>query len=164
MEEIHDNTSDQNQQPEPVLLTITEDVRSFIYESAKWTKFLSIVGFVFTGFMILLSLSVGAIMASMNSMVGAQNNPYAAMGSGFLTVMLLIFAGIYFYPSFILFKFSNAAKQAVLYGDQESLSIAMGKLKSFFKFWGILFIVLLAFYALAILSAIVAGVGAASMA
>ncbi|HEX8609146.1 MAG TPA: hypothetical protein VF679_10955, partial [Pedobacter sp.] len=125
MEEIHDNTSDQNQQPEPVLLTITEDFRSFIYETSKWTKFLSIVGFVFTGFMVLVSLSVGAILSSMNSLVGAQNNPYAAMGSGFLTVFLLITAAIYFYPSFILFKFSTAAKQAVLYGDQESLSLAM---------------------------------------
>jgi hypothetical protein len=162
MEENYENTSDQNQQPEPVILTITEDVRSFIYETSKWTKFLSIVGFVFTGFMILLSLSVGAIMSSMNSMVGAQNNPYAAMGSGFLTVLLLITAAIYFYPSFILFKFSNAAKQAVLYGDQDSLGIAMGKMKSFFKFWGILLIVLLGFYALAILSVIVAGVGAAA--
>jgi hypothetical protein len=164
MEEINDNTSDQNQQPEPVLLTITEDVRSFIYETSKWTKFLSIVGFVFTGFMVLVSLSVGAILSSMNSLVGAQNNPYAAMGTGFLTVFLLITAAIYFYPSFILFKFSTAAKQAVLYGDQENLSLAMGKMKSFFKFWGILLIVLLAFYALAILSAIIAGVGAASMA
>ncbi|MFP5079639.1 hypothetical protein [Pedobacter sp. JCM 36344] len=164
MEERYEDTTDKNQQPEPVLLTVTEDIRSFIYESSKWTKFLSIVGFVFTGLMIVLSLSVGAIMSSMNNMVGAQNNPYAALGSGFLTVLLLISAAIYFYPSFILFKFSTAAKQAVLYGDQESLSIAMGKMKSFFKFWGILLIVLLGFYALAILSAIVAGVGAASMA
>lgn len=164
MKERYEDTTDKNQQPEPVLLTVTEDIRSFIYESSKWTKFLSIVGFVFTGLMIVLSLSVGAIMSSMNNMVGAQNNPYAALGSGFLTVLLLISAAIYFYPSFILFKFSTAAKQAVLYGDQESLSIAMGKMKSFFKFWGILLIVLLGFYALAILSAIVAGVGAASMA
>ncbi|MBC7567055.1 MAG: hypothetical protein H7223_08810 [Pedobacter sp.] len=163
MEEIYENTPDQNQQPGPVLLTITEDVRSYIYESAKWTKFLSVLGFVFTGLMVMLSLSVGAIMSSMNNLVGAQNNPYAAMGSGFLTVLLLITAAIYFYPSFILFKFSNAAKQAVLYGDQDSLSAAMGKMKSFFKFWGILMIVVLGFYALAIISAIVAGVGAASM-
>jgi hypothetical protein len=163
MEERYEDTSDQHQQPEPVLLTITEDIRSFIYESSKWTKFLSIVGFVFTGLMVMLSLSVGAIMSSMNSMVGAQNNPYAAMGTGFLTVFLLITAAIYFYPSFILFKFSAAAKQAVLYGDQESLSTAMEKLKSFFKFWGILLIVILGFYALAIVTAIIGAIGAASM-
>jgi len=160
MEERYENNSAENLQPEPVTLTVTEDIRSFIYESSKWTKFLAIVGFVFTGLMIMLSLSVSAIISSMNSMVGAQNNPYAAMGTGFLTVFLLIMAAIYFYPSFILFKFSTSAKQAVLYGDQESLSVAMNKMKSFFKFWGILLIVILGFYGLAILSAIVAGVGA----
>ena len=163
MQESFDNLPDQNQQPDPVLLSITEDVRSYLYECSEWTKFLSIIGFVFTALMILLSLSVGAIMTSMNTMVGAQNNPYAAMGTGFLTVFLLITAAIYFYPSFILFKFSNAAKLAVLYGDQESLSAAMGKMKSFFKFWGILFIVILSFYALAIISAVVASLGATSM-
>jgi len=160
MEERYENNSAENLQPEPVTLTVTEDIRSFIYESSKWTKFLAIVGFVFTGLMIMLSLSVSAIISSMNSMVGAQNNPYAAMGTGFLTVFLLIMAAIYFYPSFILFKFSTSAKQAVLYGDQESLSVAMNKMKSFFKFWGILLIVILGFYGLAIISAIVAGVGA----
>lgn len=163
MEELYENTPDQNLQPEPVVLTITEDVRSYIYESSKWTKFLSIIGFVFTAFMVLLSLSVGAIISSTNTILGAERNPYAAMGTGFLTVFLLITAAIYFYPSFILFKFSNLAKHAVLYGDQESLSLAMGKMKSFFKFWGILFIVVLGFYALAIVSALVATVGAASM-
>ena len=127
MEERYENNSAENLQPEPVTLTVTEDIRSFIYESSKWTKFLAIVGFVFTGLMIMLSLSVSAIISSMNSMVGAQNNPYAAMGTGFLTVFLLIMAAIYFYPSFILFKFSTSAKQAVLYGDQESLSVAMTK-------------------------------------
>ena len=162
MEERYEDITEQNQQPEPVLLTITEDIRSFIYESSKWTKFLAIVGFVFTGFMILISLSAGSIMSSMNSIAGAQN-PYAAMGTGFLTVLFLVTAAIYFYPSFILFKFSNAAKQAVLYGDQDSLSIAMGKLKSFFKFWGILLIVLLGFYALAIVTAIIGAIGAANM-
>jgi len=160
MEERYENNSAENLQPEPVTLTVTEDIRSFIYESSKWTKFLAVVGFVFTGLMIMLSLSVSAIISSMNSMVGAQNNPYAAMGTGFLTVFLLIMAAIYFYPSFILLKFSTSAKQAVLYGDQESLSVAMNKMKSFFKFWGILLIVILGFYGLAILSAIVAGVGA----
>ena len=161
MEEIYEDKSEQNQQPEPVLLTITEDIRSFIYESSKWTRFLSIIGFVFTGLMVMLSLSVGAIMTSMNSMVGAQNNPYAALGSGFLTVLLLISAAIYFYPSFILFKFSSAAKQAVLYGDQESLSEAMKKMKSVFKFWGIMAIIVLALYLLSILLAVVAKIAGA---
>ena len=144
-------------------LVISEDIRSYLYESAKWTKFLSIVGFVFTALMVLLSLSVGSLMTAMNTAVGEQHNPYAALGSGMLTVILLLSAVLYFYPSFLLFKFSNATKQGVLYGDQESLNAGLSKLKSFFKFWGVLMIVILGFYALALLFGIIAGI-AASMA
>ena len=61
-----------------------------------------------------------------------------------------------------MFKHSNAARKAVLYGDQESLSVAMLNLKSFFKFWGVLMIVLMAFYFLVILMAVITGLGAAS--
>ncbi|MES2827968.1 MAG: DUF5362 family protein [Bacteroidota bacterium] len=144
-------------------LVISEDIRSYLYESAKWTKFLAIVGFVFTALMVMVSLSVGSLMTAMNNAVGEQHNPYAAMGSGVLTVFLLLTAVIYFYPSFLLLKFSNATKQGVLYGDQESLNAGLSKLKSFFKFWGVLMIIVLGLYALMLLFAIVAGV-AASMA
>jgi hypothetical protein len=143
-------------------LKVTEDVRSYMYETAKWTKFLSIIGFIGTGFMVLISFSVGAIMSVMDNMLG-DANPYAKLGTGALTVILLLSALLYFYPSLLLFKYSNAAKKAVLYEDQASLGIAVSKLKSFFKFWGILIIVVLAFYIIIFLFAIVAGIGAATM-
>ncbi|MGY4384790.1 magnesium-transporting ATPase (P-type) [Pedobacter sp. UYP24] len=141
-------------------LVVSEDIRSYIYQSSKWTKFLSIIGFVFSTMMVLISFSVGALMTAMNTAVGPKNNPYNALGPGVLTIILLLTAALYFYPSFVLFKFSNAAKQGVLYGDQESLNNAMSNLKSFFKFWGILLIVVLGIYALAILFAIVGAVAA----
>jgi hypothetical protein len=135
----------QIEEQEPVVLHITEDIRSYLYETSKWTKFLSIIGFVATVFMVMLAFSVSAMMGAMDTMT-AGNNPYAQIPQGVLTFWLLIAALIYFYPSFLLFKYSSSCKQAVLYGDNESLSLAMGKMKSFFKFWGVLFIVLLSFY------------------
>ena len=144
-------------------LIITEDIRSYIYETAKWTKFLSIIGFIGTGFLVLISFSVGAIISAAGTFMGPAN-PYAAMGSGVLTVTMLLTALLYFYPSFILFKYSNAARKAVLYEDQHSLAVAAAKMKSFFKFWGILTIVMLAFYVLFFLIMVVAGIGAATMA
>jgi hypothetical protein len=47
-------------------LLITEDIRSYLYESAKWSKFLAIVGFIFTFFMVLAALSISAIMGAMS--------------------------------------------------------------------------------------------------
>ncbi len=141
-------------------LVVSEDIRSYIYQSSKWTRFLSIIGFIFSAMMVLISFSVGSLMTAMNTTVGAQNNPYNALGSGVLTIILLLSSALYFYPSFMLFKFSNAAKQGVLYGDQKSLNDAMSNLKSFFKFWGIVLIVVLSIYALAILFAIVGAIAA----
>jgi hypothetical protein len=62
-----------------------------------------------------------------------------------------------------MYKFSSAAKLAVLYGSQEGLSEAMAKMKSIFKFWGILTIIFVSLYVLMIvLFSIGAGIAAAA--
>jgi hypothetical protein len=146
---------------EPVTLLITEDIRSYIYESAKWSKFLAIVGFIFTFFMVLAALSISAIMGAMSEIPAYSG--LAKFGSAGLTMLYLIIALLYFYPSFLMYKFAGSAKHAVLYGDQPSLSLAMGKLKSIFKFWGILTIILVSLYVLMLLAGIMMGITAAGL-
>ncbi|WP_214229072.1 DUF5362 family protein [Pedobacter sp. B4-66] len=163
-ENPEETTQNEPQEVEEVLLTVTEDIRSYIYETARWTKFLSIVGFVLTGIMILVSFSAGALISTMNDRVGVANNPWAALGGGFLTVVFLLSALLYFYPSLLLFKYANSAKQAVLFGDQPALSAAMGKMKSFFKFWGIITITVLGLYIISFLLGVVAYLGAGNVA
>ncbi|WP_449439760.1 DUF5362 family protein [Pedobacter steynii] len=163
-ENPEETTQNDPQEQDEVFLTVTEDIRSYIYETAKWTKFLSIVGFVVTGIMILFSFSAEALISTMNGKVGAANNPWAALGGGFLTVVFLLSALLYFYPSLLMFKYANSAKQAVLYGDQPALSEAMSKMKSFFKFWGIITITILGLYIISFLLGIVAYLGAGSVA
>lgn len=164
-EENHEETTQTDpQEEEEVLLTVTEDIRSYIYETARWTKFLSIIGFVVTGIMILFSFSAEALISTMNGRVGAANNPWAALGGGFLTIVFLLSALLYFYPSLLMFKYANSAKQAVLYGDQPALSEAMSRMKSFFKFWGIITITILGLYIISFLLGIVAYLGAGSVA
>jgi flagellar biosynthesis protein FlhB len=142
-------------------LIITEDIRSYIYESAKWSKFLSIVGFVLTFLMVIAALSMNSIMASISEIPAYSG--LAKFGSAGLTLLYLILALLYFYPSFLMYKFATAAKQAVLYGDQANLSVAMNKLKSIFKFWGILTIILISFYLLMLLAGIMIGLSAAGI-
>ncbi|TDQ06964.1 DUF5362 family protein [Pedobacter metabolipauper] len=153
----------QKESPEVPVLVITEDIRSYVYETAKWAKFLAIVGFVFCALIIIAAFSVGAIMGTLSTMTPGMG-AFGKMGAGFLTVIYLIFGLLYFYPSLMLFKYANAAKRAILFSDQLSLSEAMGKMKSFFKFYGILMIIVISIYALIFLFAIVAGIGAATMA
>lgn len=143
------------------MLVVTEDIRSYIYETAKWARFLAIVGFVLTGWVIILAFSASAFVNALNEV--SPGSPLAALGSTVMTVVLLMSALVYFYPSLMLFKYATAAKTAVLFAEQESLVIAMSKMKSFFKFWGILTIVGLAFYMILILFAVVANMGAAAV-
>ncbi|HKG06765.1 MAG TPA: DUF5362 family protein [Pedobacter sp.] len=145
-------------------LIITEDIRSYIYETAKWTNFLSIIGFILTALMVISAFTVGPIMSSLGSAMGPGGAMLSKLGGGFITVLYLFIALFYFYPSLLMYKYASAGKTAVLYGDQPSLSIAMGKMKSLFKFWGILTIIIIIFYILAIIFMVVAGFGAASMA
>ena len=140
-------------------LWILEDVRSYIYDMAKWTKFLSVVGFVLSAMMALFAF-VGT-QAYVDMMAAASpGNPILKIGAGGFTIIYLLVALLQFYPSFLLFKFSNAAMQAVLFADQASLSIAMAKLKSFFKFWGVLTMVFIGFYVFVILGAVIMSAGA----
>ncbi|TCC99270.1 hypothetical protein FBD94_05945 [Pedobacter hiemivivus] len=159
MENFEDTEPIEEAAEEQEQLVVTEEIRSYIYETAKWTKFLSIIGFVFAVFMALAAFSATAIME--NVVATAPGNPMAQLGATFLTVYFLCISLMMFYPSFLMFKFSNAANTGVLYADQENFTIAMKKLKSLFKFWGVLTIVILAMYVLALLLTLVAKTGGA---
>jgi hypothetical protein len=141
-------------------LWVSEDVRSYLYETAKWTKFLSIVGFVFAGMTAIGAFGAGAVLDSVSAVT--PNSPLMKIGAAGLTVMYLLIAVFIFYPSYLLYRFSAATNQAVLFADQPSLSVAMGKMKSYFKFYGIVTIIFIAFYAFAIVAVAIGGIAMAS--
>lgn len=154
---MEDFEEKETEQPENESLVITEDIRSYIYETAKWAKFLSIVGFVFCVLIVICAFFVPAVLSSMASM--GRPNPLAGVGSAAITIIYLLIGLLYFYPSLMLFKYATAAQKAVLFLDQQSLGEAMSKMKSFFKFWGILTVIIIGFYAVGILFAVVASIG-----
>ncbi|QNK61927.1 hypothetical protein H7F33_15380 [Pedobacter sp. PAMC26386] len=129
-------------------LWITEDIRSYIYDAAKWTRFLSIVGFVLTAMCVMSAFSVAPMLEALSKTM--PGNPMLKLGPAVWTIVYLLFALLQFYPSFLLYKFSTSANKAVLFADQPSLGEAISKLKSFFKFWGILTLVIISLYILMI--------------
>lgn len=150
-----EQTTTFEEQSNPPQLIVTENMRSYLYDMAGWTKFLGIVGFIFSGLMVLVALSMGAMFGAISQMPGMEM--YRALGSGVLTFILILYALLFLYPSLMLFSYSIKAKQGVLYADQLSLETGISKLKSFFKFYGIMMIIVIAFYILIFLLAIVGG-------
>jgi len=155
-----ENTEETTELQSELKLVVSEEMRSYIYEIAKWASFLAIVGFVFTGIMVISAFTVGAAIST-NPQMLAMATTIGSAASIIFTVMFLLMAFAIFYPSLLMFKYSTKAKLGVLYGEQASLDEALGKLKSLFKYWGIITIVYIALYILMIISTVLGGAVAA---
>ena len=142
------------------VLQLTAESRMYLAETAKWSKFLAIVGFVMMGFMVILGLFFGSIMGGMMDSLGEDAGPLGAMG-GMMGFFYVIMALIYFFPCYYLLKFANQTKAALASNDSYTLTEALKNHKSVYKFWGIFMIIILGFYALAFVVAIIGGAASA---
>lgn len=131
--------------------------KEFLKETAKWTKFLAILGFIGVGFMVLGSIS---ILFSSSSFMSNDAFPFG--GRIFMMLLYLAFAVLYYFPISYLYQFSENTKKAIENNDNNAIRDAFEFLKSHYKFMGILTIILLSFYAIMIFIGLI-GAGAAAM-
>ena len=115
-------------------------------ETAKWAKFLAVVGFVLTGLIVLMAIFAGSIISSLLKTGDAA--AVAAISSGAISVMYLIAAAIYFFMSLYLYRFAVNMKIALSSVSQENLNSSFQNLKSVYKIMGIITIIYLAMIAL----------------
>ena len=146
----------ENEVPQEVKLVVTEEMRSYLYDMSKWARFLSVVGFVISAFLTLGSFGIGAAVTA-NPGILNQFGPLGSIGATGITIFYLLLALFFFYPSLLLLRFSAKGKQGVLFGDQENLNDAIAHVKSLFKFWGVITIVLIASYFLLLLAVLSGG-------
>lgn len=146
-ESMLSESHDSNFKPD---LIIPKSSLHLVMETARWGNFLSIIGFVFVGLIAVLAFSIGFIM---ENLVEESPEDFPFESSGIITVIYLLVALLYFFPCLYLYRFSAKMKAAVLSRDQDQLSGALENQKSLLKFMGILTIIGLAFYAIALLFA-----------
>jgi len=72
-----------------------------------------------------------------------------------VTIFYIGIAILFFFPYFFLFRFATRMKTALNTNDQLTLNTSFQNLKIMFRYVGILTIVMLSFYALAILMMII---------
>ena len=137
-------------------LQVSPQAQSYLTESAKWGKFLAIVGFIFCGLMVILAFLIPALFSQI-----AQNRSSEATFSfssstrTVMTVLYLILAVLLFFPCIYLYRFSVKMQVATRNISQENFDDALMNLKSMFKFYGIFTITILSFYALIIIVSII---------
>ncbi len=118
-----------------VKLEVSENIRSYLYDSSKWCNFLGTLGLFGAALMIGMSLFFKAPIPSTAGSLGI-GGLQSVMG-----IVFLLYGLIFIYPSFLLLKFANKTKEGILYANQQSFEEGLDKLRALFKFWGILAII-----------------------
>ena len=137
--------------------------RVHLSEAAKWAKFLSIVGFVMCGLVVIIGIFAGSIFATMSGVYSDEFRSSSGISSGIGAMMAFFYIGfaiLYFFPCLFLFRFANRMKSALSTNDQLTLNSSFQNLKVMFRYVGILTIIVLSLYALLFFVAIISAVSA----
>ncbi len=134
-------------------IIISEQSIVHLKETAKWSKFIAIIGFVSLGLLILLALFFGVLMSFLPLSDEALPIP------GFAYSMIyMIMALIYFFPINYLYKFSKHLREAIDNQNSNStLDTALKYLKMHYKYIGIMMVILIMVYLLIFIGAFIIG-------
>ena len=135
------DTIEKNQEHESLII-IDSELKDYLLETSKWSKFLAIVGYVGLGLLILLALFV------MFGFSQFSQFSHVAFPMGLIGFLYIILAVIYYFPVTYLYKFSVQIKNGLTSNDKQTVTFGFENLKSLFKFIGIFTIVILSMYAL----------------
>ncbi|WP_148661283.1 DUF5362 family protein [Flavisolibacter tropicus] len=140
-------------------LNVDTVTKAHLSETAKWARFLSVVGFVLLGLFLLGGIAVSLYSERPLNNYGG-NAAFSAYGVG-MSFILLFTGVIWFFPLLFLYRFASRMKTALNGNDQNALNTSFQNLKICFRYVGIITIIILALYALLLVFAIV-GVAAFS--
>ncbi len=112
-------------------LRFSQPVRSDLLETTKWSMFLAILLFILLGILALVSIAV----------------MFASVWMGLL--LLALYSVLFFFPAWYYYKFSTLTRQALNFGDNSRLEEGFANLRRFYRWVGIMVIVLFAVYVLA---------------
>lgn len=116
--------------------------RPYLQEAAKWAKRLSILGFIILGLFVLISIIAPLALSSTGRSV---MNEFASV-SNTVSIFKIAQAILCFFPIFFLYRFATQTQKAIKTHDNDSLVFGLQSLKSFFKFFGMVAIIVFSIY------------------
>lgn len=131
-------------------LALDPAARTHLNETAKWARFLSIVGFVFILFLVIVgvysSLTISRYEDAFSGYEG-QRGFLESLGVG-MAITYLNLAAAAFFPFLFLLRFANHMRTALSSNNQAALNTAFQNLKVYFRYLGIVLIICLVLMAL----------------
>jgi hypothetical protein len=129
-------------------MVINESMKADLLTSAKWAKFLCILGCIGVVFMIIVAISLMTLGDKFSSI------PNLAGMHILLGITYLITTCIVIYPLMKGFQFANGVKAACLTGSETELARGFAGMRSYFQYVGVLAIIALIIYGLLLIGII----------
>lgn len=135
-------------------LVIDSTTQVHLKETAVWGKFLGIVGFIYSLLIAVGAVFAGSTMARLSGNYSKGNE--GVMAGGFVAIFYLALAGVVFFMSMFLFRFSKKSLLALQSNDQSVLTDAFRNLKIYFRFSGIITVIALILTTLGLIGVLMA--------
>ncbi len=129
-------------------IEIEQGTLNYLNSIRKWAMFFAILGFIFLGLMIIIGIAAGTFLSAFKS-----SDAVSAVPESLFIVIIVALALIYFFPVLFLFRFSKHTAIAVQTLAKEELHKAFKNLKAYFVYIGVLVIIALTIYVIALIVA-----------
>jgi hypothetical protein len=131
---------------DPLNVPVTPLMVEHLRTTKPWVRFISIMMFIATGFMFLAGLA----MLFVPSPPGMNSFSFGPV----LAIFYFIFGGLYLVPAYFLFQYASYIQDFINGGGDSAMESTLESQKSFWRFIGILTLVIICLYALIFLFAI----------
>lgn len=134
-------------------LSIDPVTKSHLNDTARWARFLAISGIVLLGLAATVTVLSATIFPNSTftrfTVNGVEEEQLTAGMKIVVAVCMLIAFLIAFFPMWYLLQFSNQMKKALYNNDQQALNHSFLNIKRYFRYVGIIMIIVLVVYGLA---------------
>lgn len=139
-------------------LKLNESAKVFLRETAKWAYFLSILGYIFIGLIVVAAVFSSTLFSTVVDSMPAKMRDLGTSFRSFMAVVYFLIAIIYFFPICYLNRFAANAKIALKANNSEALASSFRYLKSHYKYFGVIAIISICFYVLILFGALLVAI------
>ena len=123
-----------------------------------WVRFISVILWIGIAFMLLAAVGLGAVMLTgMSGASGLDKGPMGAAGLIFMVALYGLMAFLYIYPAVKLWAYATRIGNLSTSRSAADLDAALNEQRKFWKFFGVLIIIMICLYGVAFIGLIAAG-------
>jgi hypothetical protein len=134
---------------------ITQAMIDSLRRTKPWVRFLSILGFIATGFLILVGLALAVGIGLLSSIGRTSLGGLPAILIGCFYVLLGL---VYIFPALYLFRFADGIQKALSTDLVPGIEYALRNQKSFWTFAGVFMLIALVVQILLLAALIIVGI------